>query len=190
MAQKVRPFTSNYYWPMAAAVDDPFIEKLLWTRSWRHYSPAYQWRGSTQRAPCRNKEAGEEASAFPHLCRDEPPTGNTESSDRLIMNSKTPQSREVKTVYTGAAPLSSPRFILRLARHWILLPMLHEHYFIATTLQQQNIMLKVFLTPFAHICFSMVMSRSMISNLIGNTAWQFELCSAELHMCIKVILSN
>lgn len=93
--KKVHPFTSNYYWLKAAAVGDPFIVKLLWTRSWHHYSPAYQWRGSTRRAPCRNKEAGEEASAFPHPCRDEPPTGNTESSATLITSSNSPQSRQV-----------------------------------------------------------------------------------------------
>lgn len=85
--RKVRSFTGNYRRPKAASVGDPFLKELLWTRSWHHYSPAYQWRGSTRRAPCRNKEAGEEASAFPHPCRDEPPTGNTESSARLIMSS-------------------------------------------------------------------------------------------------------
>lgn len=59
------------------------MEKLIWSCSWYHYSPAYQWRGSTQRAPCRNKEAEEEASAFPPPCPDEPPTENTKSSARL-----------------------------------------------------------------------------------------------------------
>lgn len=95
MALKVCPFTSNYYWPKAVAVDDPFIGKLVWICSWHHYSPAYQWRGSTLRAPCRNKEVEEEASAFPPPCRDEPPTGNTKSSARLIMSSTTPQTRPV-----------------------------------------------------------------------------------------------
>lgn len=30
--------------------------------------------------PCHNREAEEEASAFPHPCRDEPPIRETESS--------------------------------------------------------------------------------------------------------------
>lgn len=91
--QAFSPFTRNDHCLKAAAVDDLFIEKLIWTGSWYHYSPAYQWRGSTQRAPCRNKEAEEEASAFPPPCRDEPPTENTKSSARLTMSSIIPQTR-------------------------------------------------------------------------------------------------
>lgn len=63
-----------------------------WTHLGRHYSPAYQWRGSTQRGPCRNKEAGEEASASPRPCWDEPPTGDTESSATPLMSSWSPRS--------------------------------------------------------------------------------------------------
>lgn len=65
--------------------------QLLWSHSGRDYSPAYQWRGLTQRGPCRNREAGEEASASPRPCRDEPPTGNTESSATLLTSSRAPE---------------------------------------------------------------------------------------------------
>lgn len=83
MAHKVHPFTSNYNSADTVAVDDAFAVKLLWTHAWHHYSPASQWRGWTQKAPCRNRAAEEEASAFPLPCQDEPPTEDTESSATL-----------------------------------------------------------------------------------------------------------
>lgn len=119
MAQRVQPFTSNYNLPKAA--NDPFTVQLLWTHSGRHYSPAYQRRGLTQRGPCRNKEAGEEASASPRPCRDEPPTGDTESSATLLMSSRAPKT---------AAPSWSPRSTL--------VGNLFSALFRVSTLQQQH----------------------------------------------------
>lgn len=95
MTQRVQPFTSSYNLPKAA--NGPFTAQLLWCHSGLHYSPAYQWRGLTQRGPCRNKEAGEEASASPRPCPDEPPTGDTESSATLLMSSRSPE----KLLQTG-----------------------------------------------------------------------------------------
>ncbi len=165
IAQKVRPLTSNYYWLKAVSKDDPFIEKLLWTCSWHHYSPAYQWRGSTQRAPCRNKEAEEEASAFPPPCRDEPPTGNTESSARLITSSKTPQTRQFNQFILG---MLSPRLTLQFTLS------LKTTAFVAYTLVQYYV--ESCFTSFTHICSSVVMSRNKIWKLTRNTTWQqFEL---------------
>lgn len=43
--------------------------------------------------PCRNKEAEEEASAFPHPCPDEPPVENTMISATPTVKSKIIQSQ-------------------------------------------------------------------------------------------------
>lgn len=152
-------------------MDDPFTGKLLWTHSWHHYSPVYQWRGSTQRAPCRNREAEEEASAFPLPCRDEPPTGNIKSSAKVIMSSKTPQ----KLLYSPHQG--------QFASQPVTETFLQTHYFPA--LQQQVWAWKLF----AFVCSQRwsPVTRSENWQIIQlDSSLNFRL-SAELNMCIKVV---